>query len=90
VDEIKWLYQTTDELRPFLAIDLFMKFNLDDIIHFSQEQLLAICNKFLDIHWLSQSSMMIIKYGWHDQYNLSTLVQGLLKQSHFEIIGLLL
>ena len=34
-DEIKWLYQTTDELRPFLAIDLFMKFNLDDIIHFT-------------------------------------------------------
>ena len=34
-NENKWLYQTTDELRPFLAIDLFMKFNLDDIIDFT-------------------------------------------------------
>tara|TARA_B110000285_G_C14803445_1_gene458599 strand:- start:519 stop:662 length:144 start_codon:yes stop_codon:yes gene_type:complete len=33
---LQWLYQTTDELRPFLAIDLFMKFALDDLLTFTE------------------------------------------------------
>ena len=78
-DELEWLYYTTDELRPFLSIDLFIKFNLDDLIAYTEEQLRGICDKFLEIHWLCQASMMIIKYKWHDFYDLFKIVNGLLK-----------